>query len=209
MRLLDRIKMMGAALLFGVAAWIAIYYTNKSVTPPAVVEQVEVQYYARIAAIYEGNIDWRFFVSQKILSSMAPQFIGKPMLLAHDWRNPNVCVGRVVDAAVKEDKYGKYVEVIVLINNEETADMIRRDAYHGVSIGFETLKEVCLIDGKDPEECGHQPGHQYKIAGKTVIARSVLVEVRIHEVSFVNVPASPNARVLELANHPLRCSDSK
>ena len=204
MKLRDCIKMVGAALLLAMVTWGAIIIASAPTPPPVV---VKTEYYARIAAIYEGNVDWRFYVTSKILEQMAPQFIGKPMLLGHNWANPDMCVGRVVDAAVKQDRFGKYVEVIVKINSDEAAEFLKRNRYHSVSIGFETLKEICLIDGT--EDCSHQAGHRYKVGDKYHVARKVLVEVRIHEVSFVNVPASPNARVLELADHRIRCSDSK
>lgn len=209
MKLRDCIKMAGAALLLAAITWGTFGFIHHATTPkPVPVVQVK-QHYARIAAVYEGNIDWRFYVTTKMLAAMAPQFVGKPLLLGHNWINPNVCIGRVVDAAVKEDKFGHYVEVIVLLNSDEAAAMIKRDAYHAVSIGFETIKEICMIDNKDPEDCGHEPGHRYKINGALVVARSVLAEVRIHELSFVNVPASTHARVLELADHLLICSISK
>ena len=209
-KLIDSIKSVATSfalvLLVATVTWGAVYLASKPIESPTV-EKVQIQYYARIAAIYEGNVDWRFYITTKMLEKMAPQFIGKPMLLGHDWRNPNVCVGRVVDAAVKEDVFGHYVEVVVLINSDEAADMIARDAYHSVSIGWETLKAICMIDNLDPEICGHEPGHRYKIGTHVLNSRHIIQEATMHEVSFVNVPASPNARVLELAAHRLSCSD--
>lgn len=204
MKLLDSIKMVGAALLLAVVAWGTLWFVATPIESPA--PQAK-RYYVRIAAVYEGDIDWRFYVTTKMLEAMAPQMFDKPMLLGHDWADPNVCVGRIVDSAVKEDKYGHYLEVIVLINDERAADMIARRAYSAVSIGFSKIKAICQIDGKT--DCEHEPGHKYQVHGAYMIARFVLQEVKMHEVSFINVPASEHARVLELANHPLRCSTSK
>lgn len=210
MRLLNSIKVGMAALVLAIGVWV-VFAVDKDhwFAPPAV--EVKVEHYARIAAVYEGDIDWRFYVTPQMLESMAPQMPGKPMLLGHEWGDPNVCVGRIVEAAVKQDKFGHYLEVIVLINNDDSVDKIRRMAYHSVSIGFIKIKSLCMIDGK--EDCSHQPGHEYTISGPTgphkVIARFILQEVMMCEVSFVNVPASAHARVLELSNHRLSCSASK
>jgi phage head maturation protease len=193
-------------MVFGLAicVWTALYFISK----PAVEQKVQpVLHYVRIAATYEGNIDFRFYITTQMLKSMVPQMIGKPMLLGHDWANPNVCVGRIVDASVQQDKFGHYLEIIVLLNNDEAADMIKRTAYHSVSIGFMRLKAICMIDNLT--ECNHEPGHQYMVNGHLVLARFILQEVDMCEVSFVNVPASRHARVLELANHPLTSSTSK
>lgn len=204
MKLRDRIKILVAALVLGVGVWGTFFYVGKS--DSATVE-TETKYYARVAAVYEGDIDFRFYVTTKMLESMAPQMIDKPMLLGHDWANPNICVGRIVDSAVKKDKYGSYLEVIVLLNNKETADMIKRKAYGAVSIGFMRIKSICSIDGKN--ECDHEPGHRYKIGETYLTARFALQEVKMCEVSFINVPASEHARILELADHLLSCSNSK
>lgn len=205
MKLRDSIKMVGAALFLAVVAWGILWFVSTPIEQP--VEVTKPHYYARIAAVYEGDIDWRFYVTPQMLESMAPQMIDKPMLLGHDWADPNVCVGRIVDAAVKQDKYGHYLEIIVLLNNEETADNIARRVYSSVSIGFMRVKAICSIDGKT--ECDHEPGHRYKVHDTYVIARFILQEVKMCEVSFINVPASEHARVLELAGHPLRSSTSK
>jgi hypothetical protein len=203
-KLRDRIKLIAAAFLLGIGVWGAVYLVGKA--DSAIVE-TETKHYVRIAAVYEGDIDMRFYITPKMLESMAPQMVGKPMLLGHDWANPNVCVGRIVESAVKQDKFGHYLEVIVLLNNNESADMIRRQAYGAVSIGFMRKKSTCIIDGKD--ECEHEPGHKYKVGETYMHARFVLKEVEMYEVSFINVPASEHARVLEFANHRLSCTDSK
>lgn len=207
-RLLGGIKSCGISLLmvFGLAmcVWTAVYM----VSHPTQEESIKpVLHYARIAAVYEGDIDWRFYVTTKVLESMVPQMIGKPMLLGHNWADPNVCVGRIVEASVQQDEYGHYLEVIVLLNSEETNEMISRMAYYSVSIGFIREKSICMLDGLN--ECEHEPGHQYMIGGHKVIARFILQQVKMCEVSFVNVPASEHARVLELANHRLFSSKRK
>lgn len=168
-------------------------------------EVVETQYFVRIAAVYEGNIDNRYYITSFMLDSIAPSFVGLPILLAHNWGNPNMCVGRIIESAVKSDEFGHYVEIVALINNPDTALLIARDAYHSVSIGFTTDKEICLIDNKDPRDCMHEPGNSYKINGKWIIARMVPQQIVMHEVSFINVPASAHARILEFATHRLTC----
>lgn len=194
------IMVMGLAI----CVWSAVYLVSK---PQESVQVQPIQHYVRVAAVYEGNIDWRFYVTTKMLESMAPQMVGKPMLLGHNWSDPNVCVGRIVEASVQSDVFGNYLEVVVLLNNDASVEMVGRMAYHSVSIGFMRMKSICMIDGLG--ECDHEPGHMYKIAGHNVAARFILQEVKMCEVSFVNVPASEHARVLELADHRLFCPKRK
>lgn len=187
-----------------ICVWSAVYLVSR---PHEEVQVQPIVHYARIAAVYEGNIDRRFYVTSKVLEAMAPQMVGKPMLLGHNWGDPNVCVGRIVDSSVQEDVFGKYLEIIVLLNNDESADLIAKMAYHSVSIGFMRIKSICMVDGLS--ECDHEPGRTYKIAGHNVTTRFILQEVKMCEVSFVNVPASEYARVLELADHRLSCPKRK
>lgn len=197
-----------AVMILGLTVWTRFHEPEPE---PVVVEVVPapVEHYVRIAAVYEGNIDFRFLVTKKLLENSAKDFIGKPILLSHNWSDPNLCVGWIVDAAVKRDVHGHYIEVIAKLNRPVVADAIRRNIYHAVSIGFQTIQEYCTICNADVKECKHEMGQWYKKDGKWIRARNLLVEIKPLEVSFINIPASSHARVLELATHPLTCVDSK
>lgn len=208
MKLRDGIKIAAAALLLAVGTWFAVSMDRRPWFPPAPAV-VKSEHYARIAAVYEGDIDIRFFVTKAFLRLLAPGFVNKPMLLGHEHADPNMCVGRIVESGIGHDAFGDYIEIIVKINNDQTVDLIKRNAYYSVSIGFMTLKQLCLIDAKYTDECGHQPGTVVRVNGKYQFVRTIPVDATALEVSFVNVPASPHARVLELADHPLHCSNRK
>jgi len=199
-----------AVLISGLSIWSHFHPADPEPEEQIVeIVQAPTEYYVRIAAVYEGNIDFRFLVTKKLLDNCVKEFIGKPILLSHNWSDPNLCVGWIVDAAVKQDKFGNYIEVIAKLNRPVVADAIRRDIYHAVSIGFQTIQEYCTICSADVKDCKHEMGQWYKIAGKWVRARYLLIEIKPLEVSFINVPASTHARVLELATRPLTCADSK
>jgi hypothetical protein len=70
----------------------------------------------------------------------------------------------------------------------------------GLSIGFSTRRAECSICGQDPEECEHVRGFTYD--GATCYRR--VVEADVHEVSLVDRPAQPEARI---TSWPVAISD--
>lgn len=197
------------ALLLATCAFAALTHFK-----PPTSDQIRIsdRLYVRIAAVYAGNIDSRFVLSHEVLETCGPTFLDKPILMGHDWKDPQVCIGRITSVGIRFDKELKvhYLEIVAYIDGRDAIDRVTRGLFYSVSIGMSDIKATCLLDGIDILiDQRHETGRHYNVEGKAMPARAVLQKFAGREVSFVNVPGSPNARVLEWSHSPLKLSESK
>ena len=90
-----------------------------------------------------------------------------------------------------------YADVVARITDPEAIDKIIDNRFLTVSIGASTDKAICSIckqDWVDEGPCEHRPGQMYDEKPAFIIAGNLIYE----EVSFVNSPADPFARVIEI-----------
>lgn len=165
--------------------------------------------YVRVAAVYEGVIDDRYYMTEEALRTSASSFIGKPVLLGHNWINPQVCIGTTIASDIRydADHNAHYIEMILAINDEDAIMRIKKGLYSRLSIGFVVNTIKCSIDGKDMKLCPHIVGKLYQIDDKVLLARGIVYNFDGVELSFVNVPASPMARVLDWSYSHLELSE--
>ena len=165
--------------------------------------------YVRAAAVYEGAIDERYSITEEALSAAARSFVGKPVLLGHDWINPQVCVGVITDSDVRYDSDlgTHYIEMVLVISDKDAIARIKKGLYHRLSIGFVISAIKCSIDGQDMRFCQHNVGMWYQVGGRLLLARGIVYNFNGLELSFVNVPASPMARVLDWSYAHLELSE--
>lgn len=163
------------------------------------------QLWVRIAAIYEGNAGDKWNIPKETLETIASSFINKPVLLGHDMVNPYVRVGTIIDSGMRFDGTHKqwYIEMICTINDDVAIDRIHRKLFDSVSIGFQIDEIICSIDSLDMRLCPHVSGKWYNINNKSELAVGTIKKAKGLEVSFINVPASPHAKIIEFSNRPL------
>lgn len=120
----------------------------------------------------------------------------KPVIKNHNtYEEP---LGRVVKHEFKKsvidpDKFT--IQLHLEISDPDTIQKVMDGRYHTLSIGGATDSCVCSICGKDILKegyCGHWKGRAYE--GKT--AHWTVGNMEFEEISFVNVPADGNARVI-------------
>lgn len=122
----------------------------------------------------------------------------KPMLANHDtYSDP---LGRILEAQyVDKTSIGlPGIEVVAEISDEKTIEMISDGRYLTVSIGADTDSIYCNICGTNimQDYCGHWKGQTYDIEGEQVKCYWKAGNLWFQELSFVNVPADENARVI-------------
>lgn len=92
-----------------------------------------------------------------------------------------------------------YISVVAKITDPEAIQKIADSRLMTVSIGASTDRAVCSIcksDWVDEGPCEHRPGKTYDEKPAFIIAGNLTYE----ELSFVNSPADPFARVIEVQN---------
>lgn len=145
----------------------------------------------------------------------------KPVLLHHEDHNDPV--GRVYNAIFTPLKTGRDFELdyenpdevgskgsgVVTVNAEiadpEAIKKILDGRYITVSAGHSTDAMYCSICGGDiyGKDCMHIPGKSYDAEGEEVSAEdgtkcfAITNNMTYHELSFVNFPAQPPAKILE------------
>ena len=167
--------------------------------------------YVRAGAVYDGKVDQRFLLDKDVMKDAAESFVDCPVLMGHDWSNPNAAIGIIRASALRYDSELKqyYIEMILEIKSEAAIAKIKQGLFKKLSIGFVIDKMICPLDGKDMRFCKHMPGAYYEEGGVYRLARGVVKKFTGKELSFTNVPASPPARVLEWSHKPLELSVSK
>ncbi len=181
--------------------------------------------YVRVAAIYTGVVNGQWAVTTELLKKYGHTYVGRKMLLGHEWGDPMAAVGTIVAAKVKHNPRHKkdYLEVIVRIDDPIAISKIKRKLFHFVSIGFTYSRAVNSIDGqkwKAGDIWNYTPGRIYTVTkvvympvglfqwarvnvNTEVRAVAIIEDMQGQEISFVNVPASRYARVLEYSKKKL------
>jgi hypothetical protein len=160
--------------------------------------------YVKIAAVYEGKIDTRFWITKNSLEN-AKTFIGDALIINHDQKDIMSAVGKIIDADIRYDKSLKlyYIEVIAEVTDPLAIDKIQKALFNKVSIGFMPILVQCSLCSYDMLHCEHDPGHYYN----GTLARGVVWQLEGLELSFVNIPASEHARTLEWSHSKLELSN--
>lgn len=199
-----------SAFVIGLVICMSIYQLDSTYQPPDdAVTIASDTLFVRAAAIYTGNVDSRYVVTYESLVDAASSFVGCPVLMGHDWKDPNAAVGIIKEAMIKYDiKLNKYyLEMILEIKSAYAVNMIKKGLFSKLSIGFISERTLCPLDGKNMLFCEHTPGRYYKEGDVWRLARGIVKKFVGKEVSFINVPASEPARVLEWSHKPLTVNE--
>lgn len=94
-----------------------------------------------------------------------------------------------------------YINVLAEISDPAAIQKILDGRYSSVSVGFTTHKALCSVCGEDwladsAGDCEHRPGRTYEIDDNTFKCFLVTGLMDYREVSFVNIPGSPNAKTI-------------
>ena len=125
-----------------------------------------------------------------------------------DFVDPSVSFStkvELVDKLIKDDVLNDpayegvgYIEVIGAITDKEAAQKVLDNRYLTVSIGAETDAAICSVCKTDwaesGEMCDHVPGEIYDDKTAFLIAGNLWYD----ELSFVNTPADPHAKVVQV-----------
>ncbi len=138
--------------------------------------------------------------TDRSLDDMAVLFVGKTVISDHRWSSGEQ-IARVYAAAVEAGAGGdkRLVLSCYLPRNESTKtliDAIDAGILREVSVAVRVKRYTCSICGKDylGSDCPHVRGLEY--AGKTCHVELDGVS-DVYEVSFVAVPAQPEAGVIK------------
>lgn len=137
--------------------------------------------------------------SEKTLHQLAKLYVGKTMLMDHNWTATGQSA-RVYAADVeRRDRANCLVLRAYMLRSAATQPMI--DAIEGgilkeVSVGCRTERALCSVCGTDKVQkyCGHLRGMKYE--GKVCTVTLDGAE-EAYEISFVAVPAQPGAGVVK------------
>lgn len=147
------------------------------------------------------------------LEKLASMYVGKTMIVDHRWSAENQTARVYKTHVEKRDDCNVLMAECYMLRNDSTKDVI--DAIEGgilreVSVGCAIGKAVCSICGEEYHTCGHLKGATYD--GKLCICE-LLDPVDAYELSFVAVPAQPQAGVTKSAHcqgpTPSELSDAK
>ena len=156
-------------------------------------------------AICDNEVDRDFEVfPTETLEKMAELYIGKTIISNHQNKSENQCA-RIYATEVVDDTgttkngetYAKLVAHCYMVKTDSNKDLIT-DISGGikkeVSVGCRVASATCSICGKDNRKywCEHYPGREYE--GKSCYF-ALENPTDAYEVSFVAVPAQPNAGV--------------
>lgn len=138
------------------------------------------------------------------LEKLAPMFVGKTVIFDHMWSAKGQ-TARIYRAEVVWQDDGRHdlLTACYMMRNDSTENVIA--AIEGgilkeTSIGCAISRAVCTICGEDYGTCDHQKGQAYD--GKLCTV-DLLDPVDAYEMSFVAVPAQPDAGVVK--SHEKTC----
>ncbi len=163
--------------------------------------------YPKIEAIHVGLTKNNLFYSEEKLKGDVELQSGlysflipyrKPMLTHHN-RCAGEPIGRVKNAYFTKETKAKRSGIITVveINDPAAIEKVLDGRYFTVSIGGETQSALCSICGQDMVKdgwCEHEKGKEYD--GQKCYW--IVGDIWFSELSFVNVPADPNAIIVEL-----------
>ena len=76
-------------------------------------------------------------VTKDIMEQITPSFIGRMMVLGHDWKDPTKAVGFVLKSRMEQHKeFGHCVIMVIKIVEEPAIDRILRGSFRFVSVGL-------------------------------------------------------------------------
>jgi len=157
--------------------------------------------YVTVEAIHAGMTKNKTFYPADKLEASAHTWTTpypKPVIKNHDVDTEPL--GRVVEAVFKQSalKPSTYtIQLKLHITDPDAIQKILDGRYLTLSIGGSTNEARCSICNKNIVEegwCGHLRGRKYD--GKE--AYWILGDMEFEEISFVNVPADENARILSI-----------
>lgn len=163
-------------------------YTQRELTPD------EVFVFRCIACDDQVDRDFERFPLES-LQKLVSLFVGKTVIFDHSWAASKQ-TARIYAAAVEErDGVNALVAKCYMLRTDSTKDVIA--AIEGgilreVSVGCAMGRAVCSICGEEYYTCGHHKGAEYEGA---VCHVDLLDPLDAYELSFVAVPAQPNAGV--------------
>lgn len=134
------------------------------------------------------------------LEKLAPMYVGKTMIADHCWSSANQ-QARIYKAYVdRRENRNALIADCYMIRSESTKDAIA--AIEGgilreISVGCAISRTVCSICGQDYGTCQHQKGAVY---GGEICHCDLLDPIDAYEMSFVAVPAQPQAGVTKSIN---------
>jgi len=174
---------------------------NKFAIEPLAAEQL----FTFKVAICDNEIDRDFEVfPTESLQKMAELYVGKTIIKDHRGQSDNQ-VARIYATEVVEEndttkngeKYARLIAHCYMVRTESNKDLIteiQAGIKKEVSVGCQIKKAVCSVCGTDNREayCKHWNGMEYD--GQTCYFK-LLNPSDAYEVSFVAVPAQPNAGV--------------
>lgn len=182
---------------------------NKYTLEPLTSEDV----FAFKAMIADNENDDRNYMpfNLKALQDMAKLYVGKTMLLDHEW-SANKQIARIYDTELLQSKkttaFGEpHTELIVKIympvteSNKDIITEIKAGIKNEVSTYCLPEKVMCNICGVDNAKgyCRHWPGREYEYTdgnGKAKRKKCIMLLDGVkeaYELSFVAVPAQPRA----------------
>lgn len=157
--------------------------------------------YVVVEAIHAGMTkNFTFYPAEKLESSVHTWVTPypKPVIKNHDVDTEPL--GRVVEAVFKPSALKPSTHTIQLklhITDPDAIQKILDGRYLTLSIGGSTNEARCSICNKNIVEegwCGHLRGRKYD--GKE--AYWIIGDMEFEEISFVNVPADENARIVSI-----------
>lgn len=156
----------------------------------------EVFVFRVVACDNQVDRDFERF-TDRALDQMAKLFVGRPILLDHQWRAANQ-TARVYASAV-EDAGGvkRLVLRAYMLRSEATkatVDAIEAGILREVSVGVICQSAECSVCGKRYEDCPHRRGASY---GGELCHVDLGGVTDALELSFVAVPAQPGAGVIK------------
>ena len=131
------------------------------------------------------------------LPGLAKLFIGKTGIVDHRWSSDSQ-VARIFATEVVREEHVSYIKAWAYIRRGGAAEEVIADIEAGikkeVSVGCAMGRAVCSVCGSEYGSCGHQKGEHYDGQLCCAILREPM---DAYELSFVAVPAQPNAGVLK------------
>jgi archaellum component FlaC len=141
----------------------------------------------------------------------------KPILKHHDLQEDPI--GRIIDARYTQLKTGDIFEydylqpepngskgsgvvsVTGIISDPDSIKKITDSRFLSVSAGHSSPMLLCSTCGDSVMECSHMPGKKYGADGEPdedsgTICYAITGPMTYHELSFVNLPASPSAKLV-------------
>lgn len=138
----------------------------------------------------------------------------KPILKHHDLdQDP---IGRIIDARYTQLKFGDefnmdylspeamggkgsgVVTIKAVVTDQESIQKIIDGRLLTVSAGHSTPYMLCSVCAESVRDCEHIPGHSYQLedSDMEVMCYGITGPMTYHETSFVNLPASPAAKLV-------------